>query len=81
MRLMFRGATLQLVGGSHLRHFDVDAALAAEADEPDGSCATGMVAGVSPDSLAAPVLVNHPRVRPGFPVACLQQHYAVPPAR
>ena len=35
---------------------------------------------MSPDSLAAPVLLNHPRVRPNSPVASLQHPHSEPPA-
>jgi len=53
----------QLVGGRNLRHFDVDAALVAEAEEPDGSSSTGFEEEVSSDTLTTAVLLNHPRVR------------------
>ena len=53
----------QLVGGRNLKHFDVDAALAAEAEEPDGSSSTGFEEEVSTDTLATAVLLKHPRVR------------------
>jgi len=51
------------VGGRNLRHFDVDAALVAEAEEPDGSSSTGFEEEVSSDTLATAVLLKHPRVR------------------
>ena len=52
----------QLVGGRSLRHFDVDSALAAGAEETDASCLTESEEAGSPDSLAVAVLLNHPRV-------------------
>ena len=56
--------TAQLVGGSKLRHFNVDAALEAQAHEPDGISCTGFEQEVSADSLTAAGLLLHPRVRP-----------------
>ena len=53
----------QLVGGRNLRHFGVDAALAAEAEAPDGSSCTGFEEEASADTLAMAVLLAHPRVR------------------